>query len=93
MKKTLIIYCPNCSYEYLPAEIFHPKTILGHPRNIIRDEKGKIEFFEGSNMELKEKFICYNCNKEFTIKINVSFNTKIKVDKINFDEDYVTVLN
>ena len=55
--KNLVIKCPKCGYEYLPAEIFFPDVLLGEPSNIIRDEEGKVEFFEGNSMNLKRR-IC-----------------------------------
>ena len=54
------IKCPKCGYEYLPAEIFFPKSLLGNPKDIIRDDDGSIEFFNGETMNLHEEFECEN---------------------------------
>ena len=42
MIKKNVIKCPHCGCEYLPAEVFYPKYLLGKPFNIIRDEEGTI---------------------------------------------------
>ncbi len=91
--KNLVIKCPKCGYEYLPAEIFFPDTLLGEPSNIIRDEEGKVEFFEGNSMNLKEEFVCYNCDCTFIVEAKVSFNTKINSKVIDFNEDYITTID
>ena len=56
-KKIETIQCPYCNTEYLPVEIFNPKSFFGKPECIIR-ESGKIEDIVGSSMDLKESYIC-----------------------------------
>jgi DNA-directed RNA polymerase subunit RPC12/RpoP len=89
--KTNYIICPKCGAEYLPAEIFYPDVVLGNPENIIKDKKGKIEFFIGESVNLTEEYTCYTCNCKFLVEGSVKFNTK-ESPKSKFDEDYKTVV-
>ena len=89
MDKKYIIKCPKCGAEYLPAEIF-VTDYLGNPKNIIKDENGKIEHFDGSPLELKEEYECDVCGCKFTIEGDVTFTTKEV--KIDFDEEFETVV-
>lgn len=88
-KKTPIIKCPRCDYEYLPEEVLYPDSILGKPFGIVRDKEGKIEFFAGNTINLNESFTCFNCGCEFEVEGTVKFNTAEK-DYGIFGEDYVT---
>ena len=40
--KFITIACPNCGYEYLPAELFVSTRAFGNPGEIYRDDNGKI---------------------------------------------------
>ena len=44
-RKLNVITCPKCGREYMPAEIFIPKNLLGAPSVIKRNADGKIEDF------------------------------------------------
>lgn len=85
------IKCPKCGYEYLPAEIFFPKSLLGNPRDIIRDDDGSIEFFNGETMNLHEEFECENCQALFEVDATINFSCKYD-KKIDFDEEYETTI-
>lgn len=88
MNKNIVkIVCPHCGYEYLPAEIFYPTSVFDDPGTIVRNEKGKIEFFSGKNIELIESFVCDKCGCEFEVEGKVEFNTQLKVRDI-FSEEY-----
>lgn len=89
--KPLYIVCPKCGAEYLPAEIFYPDEILGNPENIVKDKKGKVEFFIGNSINLTEEFTCYSCNCRFTVEGTVKFSTK-ESSRAKFDEDYKTTV-
>ena len=91
INEKLIIKCPHCGYEYLPNEIFYPKELLGDASNIVRDEKGKIIFHEGNNMNLKEEYVCDWCNKTFTAEIKAEIVTQ-KPD-VDFDDDFASDIN
>ena len=48
MSKSYVITCPFCDYEYLPAEIYFPKTFFGNPGGRERGRKschGRIRSF------------------------------------------------
>lgn len=92
MKFNEIIECPHCHYQYLPAEIYFPDDLLGRPTNIVRDDDGKIEFSTGTQMNLRESFVCENCNKSFLVKGTITFKTE-KLDDDNFDEDFSIKIN
>lgn len=76
MKDTKTIKCPFCGTEYLPGEIFLPKTFLGQPIDIERDINGKILIYDGVEQNLEEDFCCEKCGKKF--KINATINYDIK---------------
>lgn len=87
LKKYAIIKCPKCGYEYLPEEIYYPDEFLGNGHNIIRDENGKIIYFEGNTMNPEEEFVCDRCECTFKVTANVSFESEVSVAH-DFSEDY-----
>lgn len=84
-----VIVCPYCGYEYLPAEIFIPKSFFGNPSDIDRNTIGEIEIFEGTTMDTTENYICDRCCNEFTITSELRFKTN-KKEKKSVDEVYVS---
>lgn len=90
-KNFTVIKCPKCGYEYLPAEIFLPDVLLGKPNDILRDEKGRIEYFGGESISLQEEFTCENCDVHFKVNADISFKCEYD-SKIDFDEDYETTI-
>lgn len=91
MKKMSNIFCPNCGAEYLPAEIYMPKSFLGEPTSIEKDSQGKIVYFSGSNMNLIENYECDYCGKEFRVVCRPNFMCSYNED-LDFDEEYTTTL-
>ena len=85
MKKYYAIKCPKCGWEYLPEEIY--VSILGKPKNIVKDENGKILFFDGDSVDLHEEYICDNCGCTFTTDLKLIIDTKVYIDH-DFSEDY-----
>ena len=81
------IHCPKCSYEYLPGEIFVPEYFTGKPKDIERDENGKIIANYGINQETEEMFQCENCGCRFNVTASIAYNVSID-DKYSFDDDY-----
>ena len=90
-RKLTVISCPSCGREYLPSEIFVPKSFFGAPDIIRRDSEGKIIDILGTDMDLKESFQCYDCDKVFTVTADVSFNTHID-EKLDFSTPYTTTM-
>lgn len=88
MAKRTTIRCPHCGFEYLPAEIYYPDTFLGVPSSIIRDEKGQILGFKGSDMNTSEEFYCNGCDKPFSVDAVVTFKTNCLVDMFADDADF-----
>jgi len=76
MSKKVLIKCPYCGCEYLPAEIYLPKYLLGHPTNIIKDHDGVILGYDGTDMDLNEKYTCDKCAKDFSIEGSIIFKTE-----------------
>lgn len=76
MAKKVIIKCPHCGCEYLPAEIYLPNSLLGHPSNIIKDHDGQILGFDGTDMCLTETYTCDKCNTTFNVDCVVFFKTE-----------------
>lgn len=87
--KDRIIKCPNCGCEYLLGEILYPNLVLGQPKNIIKNEKGKIEYWEDNDLSLSESYVCDNCNTPFIVNLKLDFDVEID-HKNNFNEDSVT---
>ena len=91
-RKFEIIECPHCKYEYLPAEIFIPKYYFGVPHSIVRDSNGKIVSYEGTSVDLLEKYTCDNCNTEFRVVSKLQLTTELTFPG-SFNEDYVSKIN
>lgn len=92
MRNTKIKYikCPYCGTEYLPAEIFLPKTIVGDPKDIEKSDTGEIISYSDTTYDITEKYICDRCNKAFKIKARLFFDTE-KDLKNDFNDDYCSV--
>lgn len=75
--KEKIIKCPECGWEYLPAEIYYPNSFLGKPKDINKEYMtGKILDYMGNSMNLSETFTCDNCGTKFKTTAIISFNTQ-----------------
>ena len=85
----IIIKCPECGAEYLPAEIYYPKDFFGNPSSISKDRMGKIQFFSGVNMNLQESYICDYCKRKMNVHANIDFHVKINEIK----QPHVTKFN
>ena len=60
-QKEKVIKCPNCGYEYLPAEIYMPNYFLGKPKDINKEHMtGKVLDYMGSSMNLSETYILFS---------------------------------
>lgn len=92
MKQQLIlINCPNCGAEYLPAELFLPFNYFNKPFFIEKDENGKIIHQIDGELNLQETYICDHCNKKFEIDSKIFFETKI-LETEDFSEDFCVKL-
>ena len=89
MAKKNAIRCPHCGREYLPGEIFYPKDFLGQPKNVINDHEGNVIDYEGSDMNLKETFVCESCNTNFEVDATITFKTGLVRD-LFADDDFVS---
>lgn len=85
IRRDLIVKCPECGAQYLPAEIFYPKHFFGNPKDIYKDEKNEILGINGTEMDTTESYVCDKCGKEFVVEAIINF----KVSRPNhlFDED------
>ena len=92
VRKFEIVECPHCKYEYLPAEIFIPKYFFGVPENIERTAEGKLVSYEGSSVDLFEKYECDNCKKEFRVVAKLQLTTEA-VFPGYFEEEYVSLID
>ena len=86
-----ILKCPICGEEYLPGEIFYPNYIIGQPKNIIKNDRGKIEYWEDEDLVESESFICNKCNTTLNFTLKVEYNVEVD-NKYNFNEDSSTKL-
>ena len=92
VRKFEIIECPKCGYEYLPAEIFVPKYYFGIPENIERNEQGKIVSYDGTSVDLFEKYTCDKCNTEFRVVSKLQLTTELTFPG-SFNEEYITKID
>jgi DNA-directed RNA polymerase subunit RPC12/RpoP len=95
-KKWPTIKCPNCGYEFTPAEIFYPETLLGNPESVVRDALGKIiylDYTEGEEPCQPEKYFCDNCDKPFIVEPVLTFKVKKEVEELDFTETFVSLLD
>lgn len=86
-KYDIVIKCPHCGAEFLPAEVYYPEDFLGEPVDIVKDENGQIVTFDGTNMNLEEEFVCPHCDKSFKVTAKVEFETK-KDEGIDFSDEF-----
>lgn len=91
MKKDEItkIVCPHCGCEYLPSEIFIPDTLLGKPKQIVKNVNGEIQYYDGIMPDNNESYVCDNCGKKFNVVAHVSYTTSTDPE---FQRTYVTKL-
>lgn len=89
IRKFEIIDCPKCGRQYLPAEIFVPKYFFGVPENIERTEDGKLVSYEGSSVDLFEKYRCDNCNALFRVVAKLQLTTELDYPG-SFEVEYLT---
>ena len=87
-----IIKCPHCGFEYLPAEIFYAEDIIGNPKDIVRDEKGCIEYSNGEESTKEEYCTCDKCGCTFKITCEIKYKTEVVEDE-DFSTDYETKLD
>lgn len=83
------IVCPKCKWEYLAGEILEPLSLVGKPRNIIRDAIGHIifaDYEEDNQPDLQERYVCDHCNTEFIINAKLVANTEEVSEEENFND-------
>lgn len=85
------IECPHCRRQYTIQEIFMPNYLLGLAKDIVRNEDGVIEAFDGVEQDLTEQFTCEECNTTFKVKANISFDVET-IEEESFDDDYSTTI-
>lgn len=83
------IVCPTCGMQYTPSEIYYPGDLIGKQTNIIRDDDGKIIYYQDNDICLNQEFICDHCGSAFTINADIVYSTK-SCKEHDFDDDYVT---
>lgn len=94
--KTPVIRCPHCGAEYLPAEIYMPGSLIGHPDDIVKDSVGKIlyeDYKENREPDLEEHYICDYCDKPFMVEATITYKTKEEAPENDFSTAYVSLLD
>ena len=84
-----ILKCPVCGEEYLPGELVFPNYIIGQPKNIIKSDMGKIEYWEDNDLSELETYICDKCNTPLDIEVKVEYKIR-ENSKYNFNKDSST---
>lgn len=96
INKDHIITCPHCGREYLSCEIYSGGSFTGRSTDVVRDALGKliyVDYTEGQEPDLTEKYICDSCNKAFIIEAIMSFKTKPESEELDFNNQYVSLLD
>ena len=91
-RELIVITCPKCGREYLPAEIYIPKEFFGAPDIIQRDTEGKVVDTSGTDMCLVDTYCCDSCSATFNVKADITFTTELD-DENDFSSDYVSKIN
>lgn len=86
-----LIRCPVCGQEYLPAELFLPVDFLGNPKEIIKTNSGKIDFYLGERPTYETEYTCDNCGTLFKVNAKVNFETTVEESE-NYSTEYVSKL-
>lgn len=84
-----LIRCPVCGQEYLPAELFLPVDFLGKPKDIVKRNDGKIDFYLGERPTYETEYCCDNCSSNFKVKAKINFETIAEDD---FSKEYTSKL-
>lgn len=95
-KKWPVIKCPHCGYEYTPAEVLYPESLLGRANSIVRDALGKIlyqEYDKDSEPTQIEKYYCDSCEKPFIVEPVITYKVKKEAEELDFTEKYVSLLD
>nr|DAD78142.1 MAG TPA: RimK-related lysine biosynthesis protein, Probable-dependent amine/thiol ligase family Amino-group [Siphoviridae sp. ctrgt10] len=87
----VVIKCPKCGYEYLPAELFIPNAVFGKPSDIERTADGRILSFDGTAPDANETYICERCGTPLRLHVEMGFRATVD-NKKDFTEDYTSVL-
>lgn len=80
------IVCPKCGREYLIEEIFIPDYLLGHAKEIVRSEDGRIVTYIGTKQDLNEQYTCDKCKTTFNVTADITFN--VSIDETQNVDDY-----
>lgn len=87
IRKFEVIECPHCGTQYLPAEIFYPKSFFGTPYAIMRSSDGRLIDYEGTSMDISETFECEKCGCNMHISSKVHFVVE-EIKEDIFEEEY-----
>lgn len=91
IRKFEVIECPKCGYQYLPAEIFYPKSFFGSPYAIMKTSDGRLLDYEGTSMDISESYECDKCGCNLRISAKVHFVVE-EVEEDVFDEEYTSII-
>lgn len=84
--KPLLIKCPHCGAEYLPAEIYIPTDFLPKCKDVVKDASGKFITCSAGNMNTAEEYTCDYCGHRFTVEAMLTFDTSInELHDYNYD--------
>lgn len=87
-----VITCPICGMEYLPAEIFIPRSFFGRPHSIDKLADGRIDSFCGKSMDTREEYVCDKCGTALKVFAKVYFRAEVD-EKKSFNRDFATKIS
>ena len=73
IKKSQLISCPHCGYQYLPKEIYLPNFFFGETKEVSRDTNGRIVDIDKPILNLTESYICDKCSTKFNVTAKILF--------------------
>lgn len=88
-----VIVCPYCGAEYLPQEIFTLDTSITNLGQLVKNDKGQIEWVEKDlEDDLQEEYVCDYCNKPFKVEANLTYTTIKEIpDDLDEEETETTI--
>ena len=96
VNKSVLIKCPHCGWEYVPAEILYPENLTGKPTSVVRDALGKIIYVgyeEGQKPDFHEKYICDNCGQQFVVETDLVCKTMKEEEALDFQNQSTSLLD
>lgn len=94
--KYLLIKCPYCGWEYVPAELFNPTDLEGKPEDLLKDNLGKVlyvDYHKNYSPCQVTRYICDGCGKPFVVEPTVTYKVKKEAKELDFSTTTSSLLD